>query len=102
IPFLVLRTIADSATRELPPAALIPLLQDGTPSLTRVFGEVLRRPRQIAALWGLARETRRALVALARPAHAVRGVFFAAYPRSRLFDMARQNLLRRELPVEHD
>ena len=78
IPFLVLRTIADPATRELPPAALIPLLQDGTPSLTRVFSEVLRRPRQIAALWGLARETRRALLALASPAHAVRGVFFAA------------------------
>ncbi|HEV8677744.1 MAG TPA: hypothetical protein VGQ90_00110 [Stellaceae bacterium] len=78
IPFLVLRTIADSATRELPPAALIPLSQDGTPALARVFGEVLRRPRQIAALFGLARETRQALLALASPAHAVRGAFFAA------------------------
>jgi len=78
IPFLVLRTIADPATRQLPPAALIPLSQDGTPALARVFGEVLRRPRQIAALFGLARETRRALLALASPAHAVRGAFFAA------------------------
>ncbi len=78
IPFLVLRTIADPATRELPPAALIPLSQDGTPALTRVLGEVLRRPRQIAALFGLARETRQALIALASPAHAVRGAFFAA------------------------
>ncbi len=78
IPFLVLRTIADPATRELPPAALIPLSQDGTPALTRVFREVLRRPRQIAALCGLARETRQALIALASPAHAVRGAFFAA------------------------
>jgi len=78
IPFLVLRTIADPATRELPPAALIPLSQDGTPALARVFGEVLRRPRQIAALFGLARETRQALLALASPAHAVRGAFFAA------------------------
>jgi adenosylhomocysteine nucleosidase len=78
IPFLVLRTIADPATRQLPPAALIPLSEDGTPALARVFGEVLRRPRQIAALFGLARETRQALLALASPAHAVRGAFFAA------------------------
>lgn len=78
IPFLVLRTIADPASRELPSAALIPLSQDGTPALTRVLGDVLRRPRQIAALWGLARETRQALLALASPAHAVRGAFFAA------------------------
>jgi hypothetical protein len=35
IPFLVLRTIADPARRELPPAALIPLAQDGTPSFSR-------------------------------------------------------------------
>src|SRR6266851_4925907 len=72
IPFLVLRTIADPATRELPSAALIPLSEDGTPALGRVLGDVLRRPRQIAALWGRARETRRALVALSSPAHAVR------------------------------
>lgn len=78
IPFLVLRTIADPATRELPPAALIPLAEDGTPALIPVLGEVLRRPRQIAALFGLARETRRALTALSGPARALRGVFAAA------------------------
>jgi len=78
IPFLVLRTIADPATRALPPAALIRLSQDGTPALTRVLGEVLRRPRQIAALFGLARETRQALLALAGPAHSLRGAIFAA------------------------
>ena len=60
MPFLVLRTIADPATRELPPAALIPLWKNGTPALHRVFSEVLRRPRQIGALFGLARETRQA------------------------------------------
>ena len=47
LPFLVLRTIADPATRELPPAALIPLWKNGTPALHRVFSEVLRRPWQI-------------------------------------------------------
>ncbi|HKS90034.1 MAG TPA: hypothetical protein VJR70_11375, partial [Stellaceae bacterium] len=73
IPFLVLRTIADPARRELPPAALIPLSADGTPAFTRVLREVLRRPRQLAALFGLARETRQALTALPGPARALRG-----------------------------
>lgn len=72
IPFLVLRTIADPAGRKLPPAALIPLSADGTPAFTRVLRDVLRQPRQIAALFGLARETRQALSALAGPARALR------------------------------
>jgi len=75
IPFLVLRTIADPARRELPPAALIPLAEDGTPSFSLVLAEVLRRPHQIAALFGLARETRQALTALAGPARALRLAF---------------------------
>lgn len=78
IPFVVLRTIADPAARELPPAALIPLAKDGTPAIIWVLGEVLRRPQQIAALFGLARETRRALSALAGPARALREAFAAA------------------------
>src|SRR5438067_2384000 len=75
IPFLVLRAIADPARRELPPAALIPLAEDGTPSFSLVLAEVLRRPHQIAALFGLARETRQALTALAGPARALRLAF---------------------------
>ena len=78
IPFLVLRTIADPATRALPSAALIPLTPDGTPAFIRVLGEVLRRPQQIAALFRLARETRQALGALAGPARALHGAFAAA------------------------
>ena len=77
LPFLVLRTIADPATRELPPAALIPLSENGTPAFTRVLSEVLRRPRQISALFGLARETRQALTALAGPARALRSALAA-------------------------
>jgi adenosylhomocysteine nucleosidase len=77
IPFLVLRTIADPLRRELPPAALIPLAEDGTPAFSRVVAEVLRRPRQIAALFGLARETRQALTALSGPARALRLAFDA-------------------------
>lgn len=74
IPFFVARTVADTVYRELPPAALIPLSEAGTPNLARVLGSVLRRPRQIAALIALARETRMALSALAAPAHALRGL----------------------------
>jgi adenosylhomocysteine nucleosidase len=77
IPFLVVRTIADTAHRELPPAALIPLLEAGTPNLARVLASVLRQPRQIGPLIRLARETRMALLALAGPAQALRGLVTA-------------------------
>jgi adenosylhomocysteine nucleosidase len=72
IPFLVLRAIADPANRSLPPAALIPLAENGSPAFGRVAAAVLRRPWQIVELFGLARETRRALDALAGPACALR------------------------------
>lgn len=78
IPFLVLRTIADPSTRRLPPAALIPLSEDGTPAFRLVMREVVRRPRQIGALFGLARETRQALIALAGPARALRAALAAS------------------------
>jgi adenosylhomocysteine nucleosidase len=78
IPFVVIRTIADTAYRALPPAALIPLAENGTPQLARVLASVLRRPRQVAALFGLARETRAALAALVLPARALHGLMAAA------------------------
>jgi adenosylhomocysteine nucleosidase len=77
-PFVVVRTIADSADRALPPAALIPLAANGTPRLGRVLASVLRRPRQFAALFGLARETRVALAALVVPARALLGLIATA------------------------
>lgn len=78
IPFLVVRAIADSAYRELPPAALIPLSLEGRPRLASVFASVVRQPRQITPLIALARETRRALAALAEPARALHGLVAAA------------------------
>jgi adenosylhomocysteine nucleosidase len=78
IPFVVVRTIADTADRALPPAALIPLAENGTPKLARVLASVLRRPRQVAELFELARETRAALAALALPARALHGLVAAA------------------------
>jgi adenosylhomocysteine nucleosidase len=71
VPFVVLRSIADTAYRELPPAALISLSEDGTPRLARVLASVLRQPRQIASLIGLAREARTAQLALVGPARAL-------------------------------
>jgi adenosylhomocysteine nucleosidase len=87
IPFVVLRAIADTLDRELPSAALIPLAADGTPALLRVLAEIVRRPRQLRALVGLARETRMALSALVRPARALYALL-AAEPGHRLLDMA--------------
>jgi hopanoid-associated phosphorylase len=87
IPFVVLRAIADPLDRELPSAALIPLAADGTPVVLRVLGDIVRRPRQMRALVGLARETRLALSALRRPARALHALV-AAEPRHRLLDMA--------------
>ena len=78
IPFVVLRTIADTARRDLPPASLIPLALNGTPNHSRVFAEILRRPFQLAGMIGLAHETGRALSALIGPARALYAVMGAA------------------------
>jgi len=71
IPFLVLRAMADPATRALPSAALIPFTGDENSVLLRLIAELLRQPRQIAALLVLAFDTQRALMALAAPARAL-------------------------------
>jgi len=67
----VLRAIADPAVRELPPAALVPLDDDGRPALGRVLASVMRRPQQLPTLLAVAREARQALQALVGPAHAL-------------------------------
>ncbi|HVH81458.1 MAG TPA: nucleoside phosphorylase [Stellaceae bacterium] len=71
IPFVVLRAIADPAVRELPPAALVPLEEDGTPALGQVLASVLRRPKQLPNLLTVALEARQALQALVGPARAL-------------------------------
>jgi adenosylhomocysteine nucleosidase len=63
-PFLVLRAIADPASRALPEAALIGLDAGGKPALGRILLSVMRSPLQIPALSRLAGDTRRALLAL--------------------------------------
>jgi len=71
LPFVVVRTIADGADRDLPPAALLPLKADGRPSLGAVLGSVARSPGQIPALMSVARETAAAMRALRRVAQAL-------------------------------
>jgi len=78
IPFVVLRAIADPAVRDLPPAALLPLADDGTPALGTVLASVLRRPKQLPTLLAVAREARQALQALVGPAHALNRVLVGA------------------------
>jgi adenosylhomocysteine nucleosidase len=78
IPFLVLRAIADPATRALPPAALLPLADDGTPDVRRVLASVMRRPQQLPTLLAVAREALQALEALVEPARALHRVLASA------------------------
>jgi len=78
IPFIVLRSIADTAQRDLPPASLVPLSAGGKPDLLGVLGAVLRRPFQVAGMIGLARETWIALSALIGPARALRSLVATA------------------------
>jgi hopanoid-associated phosphorylase len=66
--FIVVRAVSDSASRDLPPAALIALRQDGTADLPRILWSVARQPAQIAGLIRLAQDAGRALGALRRAA----------------------------------
>jgi hopanoid-associated phosphorylase len=63
-PFIVLRAVADPASRALPPAAVHGIDEKGAPALGRVLASVLRDPKQIPALVQLALDTRKALFAL--------------------------------------
>jgi adenosylhomocysteine nucleosidase len=64
IPLAVVRAIADPATRDLPPAALLGLDRFGNIDLGAVLGSLWREPGQLPQLLGVARDTRTALAAL--------------------------------------
>jgi adenosylhomocysteine nucleosidase len=66
IPFVAIRTISDSATRGLPPAALVPVTPAGRISLARVLGSVASDPQQIPDLLTTGREAGKAFRALLR------------------------------------
>jgi hopanoid-associated phosphorylase len=50
IPFAICRTVIDAAHRDLPPAALVGLRDDGTPDVLAVSRSLVRRPGQLPAL----------------------------------------------------
>ncbi len=64
LPFAVLRAVCDTADRALPRAALVALDGAGRIGALRVMAAVLRRPWEIPALLGLARDAGRARTAL--------------------------------------
>jgi adenosylhomocysteine nucleosidase len=69
MPFAVLRAVADPAERNLPPAALAGLKDDGAIDLPRILLSVLRHPWQISGLLEVGKDAaraRRALVARVR------------------------------------
>lgn len=66
VPFYVVRAIADTADRGLPPAAQLPMNAQGNPRIHAVLASVLMNPGQIPALLTTARDTQAALKALQR------------------------------------
>jgi adenosylhomocysteine nucleosidase len=66
LPFVAVRAISDAAERDLPPAALLALDQQGRIDLIRVLASLIRRPGQLPALLSLASDASRARRALVR------------------------------------
>lgn len=60
VPFAALRVIADTATMNVPPAALVPLRSDGRVDLGHVLLNLLRQPCQLPELIRLGLNTQRA------------------------------------------
>ena len=67
-PFAILRAVADPAQRAIPAFALKGLAEDGRTRALPVLLGLLRRPLQLPALLGLARDNRAALQSLGRAA----------------------------------
>ena len=65
VPFVALRAVADPAERSLPPVAVDAINAHGRLRPFRVLLGLLRRPRDIGALFALATDARRAYQALA-------------------------------------
>jgi adenosylhomocysteine nucleosidase len=64
IPFVVLRSVADPAHRNLPRAAVLGLNDEGKVAYATMLGQAVRNLHQFPALLSIAFETRRALAAM--------------------------------------
>ncbi|HTQ71995.1 MAG TPA: hypothetical protein VMH92_10945 [Acidocella sp.] len=64
LPFAVLRAVADPAERDLPPAALVALKEDGSLDVIRLMRSIARQPGQIPGLVAVGRDAKAARRAL--------------------------------------
>lgn len=64
VPFIALRAVGDPADRAIPPAALAGLAADGRTRALPVLAALMQRPKDVAALIRLARDTNAALASL--------------------------------------
>ena len=64
LPFAVLRAITDPAERDLPPAAMVALKDDGSLDIVRLLGSLLRHPRQIPGLIKVGQDAKAARASL--------------------------------------
>lgn len=75
LPFAVLRVVADHAHRRVPHSAIQALRDDGHTDTMAVLKALLRRPAEITAMVGVARDAWAARMALSRsPRHIGRGI----------------------------
>ena len=71
IPFIVVRTVCDSAAMNLPPLVTAAVAEDGSVDVLRALGSLARHFAQVGDLFHLMLGTHKALAAL----HRVKGIF---------------------------
>jgi len=74
IPFNIVRAIADTSDMVLPPAALVPLFDDGSVNFKAVISSLINQPSQLIPLMGLAHNTALATGALKRAVAVIREI----------------------------
>jgi adenosylhomocysteine nucleosidase len=102
LPFAVCRVVADPAERSLPPAALVGMRVDGSIDAAAVLYSLLRKPRQLAALVRLARDTQTAFRSLFSGREVLGPCFGSTDFDELVLDMPRKDELGRTLVVERD
>ena len=66
LPFAVLRAVADPWDADLPPVTKVAMKDDGSLNFAAITASLLRHPRQIPSLFGVAKATKDARAALLR------------------------------------
>lgn len=74
IPFNIVRAVTDTATMTLPPAARVPLLEDGGVNMRAIFSSLINQPSQLIDLIHLGHNTSLALRALKHAVAVIEGI----------------------------